>query len=110
MAKGGGGKETYRTRVASMKKWSIDKSWQALGTGLNGTVLAIGVSRSEVYVGGLFTRASDVQTAQLARWNGAYASVSSAAQQRNVRQGVGLISFNFSMGLQCRIMQLFIGA
>ncbi len=45
--------------------------WQS-GLGMNGTVYTIVVSGSDVYVGGSFTRAGNVITSNIAKWNGTY--------------------------------------
>ena len=51
-------------------RWN-GSSWNALGTGLNGTVRTIAVSGSNVYVGGDFTDAGGNNKAdRIARWNG----------------------------------------
>ncbi len=70
-------------------------SWNALGTGVNSSALRIAISGSDAYVGGIFSRAGEVWTSNFAKWIGAYTDAPIAAQQRNVRQGAGLASFNF---------------
>ncbi len=46
-------------------------SWNALGTGLNGTVNTIAIGNSNIYVGGFFTDAGSITTAdRIAYWNG----------------------------------------
>lgn len=50
---------------------SLDQDWLPLGTGLNGQVLAIAVSGTDVYVGGEFVNAGGIEAADyIARWDG----------------------------------------
>jgi gliding motility-associated-like protein len=47
------------------------QQWNALGSGLDGTVIAIEISGSDVYVGGYFQNAGGVEEADnVARWDG----------------------------------------
>ena len=51
-------------------KWN-GSEWSALGGGASGTVWALAVSGSDLYVGGLFTSAGGVSgTGYIAKWNG----------------------------------------
>ncbi len=70
-------------------------AWNALGTGVNSLVRTIAVSGSDVYVGGDFTTAGNILSSRFARWRGVYPDLPIAAQNRNVRQGGGLVSFSF---------------
>src|SRR5207247_1634521 len=47
-------------------KWD-GNSWTALGSGMNGLVLALAVSGSDLYAGGLFTTAGGKVSAYIAR-------------------------------------------
>ena len=50
---------------------SVSAIWNALGTGLNGTVNAVAVNGSDVFVGGYFTDAGGNPNADhIARWDG----------------------------------------
>lgn len=60
--------------VNNIAKWN-GSSWSALANGVSDTygdvfVSAITVSGNDVYVGGLFTKASDVSVNSIAKWNG----------------------------------------
>ncbi len=47
-----------------------DASWSAMGTGMNGAVLALAAYGSTVYAGGQFTTAGGVSASYVAKWNG----------------------------------------
>jgi hypothetical protein len=47
-----------------------DSDWIGLGSGVNGQVLALAVSGSNLYVGGIFTTAGGVPATNIAVWNG----------------------------------------
>ncbi len=51
-------------------RWN-GRSWQALGTGVDGDVHAIAVDGSDVYVAGDFTVAGGINAVGIARWDGA---------------------------------------
>ncbi len=46
------------------------KVWSALGTGVNGTVYAMALMGTDLYVGGQFTIAGGVPVNNIAKWNG----------------------------------------
>ncbi len=50
-----------------MAKWN-GSSWQALGSGMNNTVNAVGISGNYVYAGGSFTNAGGAVVSRFARW------------------------------------------
>ena len=71
-----GGDFTSAGGVSAMRiaKWD-GSSWSALGTGISGgvmfkTVNAIGISGTDVFVGGDFTSAGGVSAKSIARWDG----------------------------------------
>jgi hypothetical protein len=45
-------------------------AWHTLGSGMDGGVLALGVSGSNVYAGGAFTTAGGIAAGKVARWDG----------------------------------------
>lgn len=47
-----------------------DADYVSLGTGINGEVLALAVSGTDLYVGGGFTSAGGVSMSNIAKWNG----------------------------------------
>ena len=51
-----------------------DENWQAFQTvnGVNGTVCAIAISGSDVYVGGEFTEAGGISANRIVKWNGSF--------------------------------------
>ena len=61
--------------ATNIAKWN-GSSWIALGTGVSyelfdySGVYALGVSGSNLYVGGGFTRAGGIAAANIAKWNG----------------------------------------
>jgi hypothetical protein len=55
--------------VNQIARWN-GSSWSALGTGVNGVVYGITLNGSEVYVGGSFSAAGSVSTANVAKWSG----------------------------------------
>jgi len=51
-------------------KWDTTTSlWSALGTGVNGTVYAIAILGSDIYIGGTFTTAGGVSANNIAKWD-----------------------------------------
>jgi hypothetical protein len=66
-----GGKFTYagNTFAPFIAKWN-GTTWSALGSGLNGRVLAMCMHNGELYVGGNFTTAGGVPCKNIAKWNG----------------------------------------
>ena len=50
---------TGKAITANIARWN-GSSWNAMGTGADGEVLAIGISGSDVYVGGGFTSVGGV--------------------------------------------------
>lgn len=61
------------TRIA---KWDGD-SWEALGSGLNGSVYAMAVAHNgDLYVTGSFTTAGGGAANRIARWNGTWIALS----------------------------------
>jgi probable HAF family extracellular repeat protein len=55
--------------VTNIALWDGQK-WSALGSGVNGQVLALAASGLDLYVGGAFTSASGVSVHNIARWDG----------------------------------------
>ena len=55
--------------VNGVARWN-GSDWSALDAGVNGTVLALAVSGSDLYVGGSFTAATLVSASRVAKWNG----------------------------------------
>ena len=47
-----------------------DADWSALGSDVNGSVKALAIMGSDLYVGGFFTNAGGVSANNIARWNG----------------------------------------
>jgi hypothetical protein len=45
-------------------------TWSNLGSGVNGSITSIVVSGNEIYVGGYFTVAGDINVNNIAKWNG----------------------------------------
>ena len=74
-------------------KWN-GTSWSAVGTGLGPVsgatgALALAVYKNELYVGGLFSTAGGVATANIAKWNGStWSAVSSATNDQVSALGV----------------------
>jgi hypothetical protein len=75
---GGPGLSTERPALAqgaaargARARMADDSAWSALGAGVNGEVLAIAVSGSDVYVGGMFDSAGDCTTGcnNIAKWD-----------------------------------------
>ncbi len=65
-----GGPEDGGVLAARIAKWnSSTNTWSALGGGVNGTVFAIAVSGSDVYVGGNFSQAGSNTASRIARWS-----------------------------------------
>src|SRR6266568_3611021 len=58
--------DVIASRIA---KWD-GSSWTALGSGMNGSVLALALSGSNVYAGGYFTTAGGGAATNIAKWNG----------------------------------------
>lgn len=59
--------------LARIAKWSgtVDLTWSALGSGINGGVLALAVDiRNHLFAGGDFSTAGGVAAPDLAEWNG----------------------------------------
>ncbi|MGH7967495.1 MAG: hypothetical protein ACREIC_02085, partial [Limisphaerales bacterium] len=50
-------------------KWD-GSSWSALGSGMNGSVVALAVSGSNVYAGGYFSTAGGSAASSIAKWDG----------------------------------------
>ncbi|MEK0448207.1 MAG: hypothetical protein RL088_475, partial [Verrucomicrobiota bacterium] len=50
-------------------KWN-GSAWSALGSGMDGQVLALAVIGSDLYAGGSFTTAGGVSANRIAKWNG----------------------------------------
>jgi hypothetical protein len=50
-------------------KWN-GSAWSALGSGMSGTVSALGLSGTDLYAGGYFTTAGGVTVNRVAKWNG----------------------------------------
>ncbi|MEW6158168.1 MAG: hypothetical protein AB1813_12090 [Verrucomicrobiota bacterium] len=55
--------------VNRLAKWN-GSTWSALGSGVNGTVRALAVSGSDLYVGGSFTTAGGLTVNRIAKWDG----------------------------------------
>jgi hypothetical protein len=55
-------------------KWN-GTSWSSLGNGVNNLAVALAVSGTDVYVGGLFTTAGGAPASYIAKWNGSAWSV-----------------------------------
>jgi hypothetical protein len=56
--------------AANIARWN-GTGWSAVGSGVNGVVVAIGLGSSgELYVGGDFSAAGSVPAREIARWNG----------------------------------------
>ena len=57
--------------VSKIAKWNmLANTWTALDNGVDGSVYAIAISGSDVYVGGSFTTAGGVSANNIAKWNG----------------------------------------
>jgi trimeric autotransporter adhesin len=55
----------------NIARWSEDDTlWHALGSGVDGTVNAMAVVGSDLYVGGAFTHAGGTAANYIAKWNG----------------------------------------
>ncbi len=57
------------TAANCVAKWN-GTNWTALGSGLNGGVIALAVSGNTLYAGGTFTNVGGGQTSYIAQWNG----------------------------------------
>jgi len=55
--------------VNNISVWD-GSEWSALESGVNGTILTLVVSGTDIYVGGYFTEASSVSASNIARWDG----------------------------------------
>jgi trimeric autotransporter adhesin len=55
--------------VNNVARWD-GSDWHALDAGVGGTVLALAVSGSDLYVGGTFTTASQISARRVAKWDG----------------------------------------
>jgi len=71
--------------ATNIAKWN-GSSWSALGSGVNGNVVALLAVGNELYAGGQFTMAGGVPTTNIAKWNGSHWSALGA--------GVGLSSLH----------------
>jgi hypothetical protein len=78
-----------------MAKWD-GHTWSALGGGINGckdpycspTAYAIAVSGSDIYVGGQFTRAGEVNVEGIAKWNRSSWSALGRGVRAEARDGI----------------------
>jgi hypothetical protein len=75
-----------------------DENWSALGSGVNGSVHAIAVSGSDVYVGGDFTTAGGITVNCIAKWNGSAWSALGSGMV-GIRPSVGALVFDLSGNL-----------
>lgn len=76
-----GGASVSVNRIA---KWN-GTTWSALGSGMNGTVLALAVSANDVFAGGSFTTAAGGPASRIAKWNGSAWSALGSGLNNNAR-------------------------
>lgn len=57
------------TRASAVAQWN-GGHWSALGSGLNGAVMALAKSGSNLYAGGWFTAAGATAVDHIAKWDG----------------------------------------
>ncbi|MBK9138252.1 MAG: hypothetical protein IPM17_05730 [Verrucomicrobia bacterium] len=69
-------------------KWN-GRAWSALGSGVDGPVLAMAVSGTDVYVGGEFATAGGVTAVNIAKWNGSVWSALDSGVSRGGSPGRG---------------------
>ena len=72
-------------QVSGIAKWD-GTSWSALGSGVDGGVMAIAISGTDIYVGGDFMTAGGAPARHVAKWNGSSWSA--------LGSGLGELSFN----------------
>jgi hypothetical protein len=81
---------------------SYAQSWSPLGSGIEGTVNAIIEYNNELYVGGLFAKAGNVDVSNIAKWNGrkwtsVASGVNGAVSSLCVSNGELYVGGNFTM-------------
>ncbi len=67
MIYGKGGKPVF---ISTATVQTEDEGWYPLGTGVDGVVYAIAVSGTDIYVGGTFSMAGNVEAKNIAKWDG----------------------------------------
>ncbi|MBN2662149.1 MAG: hypothetical protein JXR68_00750 [Bacteroidales bacterium] len=68
---GGGTFNSDSSELLYIRQFNIStQKWEAVGSGLNGRVRALATDGQNLYVGGEFTEAGNVQTNYIAKWDG----------------------------------------